>query len=112
MFERVLDAHPKIFTSSTASSLINTVVYEVLSGVNLLVGAVQTVLKDSFTVVALLGTLIWLNWQLTLVIAALVPAVGITMRIFGRRMHRITRETQVAVAPTSGGGMLTFAWSR
>jgi ATP-binding cassette, subfamily B, bacterial MsbA len=97
MFGRLLDAHPKIFGSSTASSLINTVVYEVLAGVNLLVGAVQTVLKDSFTVIALLGTLIWLNWQLTLVIAALVPAVGVTMRVFGRRMHRITRESQVAV---------------
>jgi subfamily B ATP-binding cassette protein MsbA len=97
MFERMLDAHPKIFTTSTASSLINTVVYEVLSGVNLLVGAVQTVLKDSSTVIALLGTLIYLNWQLTLFIAALVPAVGITMRVFGGRMHRITKESQVAV---------------
>jgi len=97
MFERVLDAHPKIFAGSSASSLINTVVYEVLAGVTMLVNAVQTVLKDSFTVIALLGMLIWLNWQLTLFIAALVPAVGITMRVFGRRMHRITREAQTAV---------------
>jgi subfamily B ATP-binding cassette protein MsbA len=96
MFERVLDAHPSLFGTSTASSLINTVVYEVLSGVNMLVNAVQTVLKDSFTVVALLGTLLYLNWKLTLFIAALVPAVGITMRIFGKRMHRITRESQTA----------------
>ena len=97
MFERLLDAHPRIFAATTASSLINTVVYEVLNGVNLLVGAVQTLLKDSFTVLALLGILIFLNWQLTLFIAALVPAVGVTMRVFGRRMHRITRESQVAV---------------
>jgi subfamily B ATP-binding cassette protein MsbA len=97
MFERVLDAHPSLFGTSTASSLINTVVYEVLGGVNMLVNAVQTVLKDSFTVVALLGTLLYLNWKLTLFIAALVPAVGITMRVFGKRMHRITRESQTAV---------------
>jgi ATP-binding cassette, subfamily B, bacterial MsbA len=44
----------------------------------------------------LLGTLLYLNWKLTLFIAALVPAVGITMRIFGKRMHRITRESQTA----------------
>ena len=97
MFERLLDAHPQVFVARTASSLINTVVYEVLNGVNLLVGAVQTVLKDTFTVIALLGTLLYLNWQLTLFIAALVPAVGIAMRVFGRRMHRITRESQLAV---------------
>jgi subfamily B ATP-binding cassette protein MsbA len=96
MFERLLDADPKIFATGSASSLINTVVYEVLNGVNQLVGAVQTVLKDTFTVIALLGMLIWLNWQLTLFIAALVPAVGVTMRLFGKRMHRITRESQLA----------------
>ena len=97
MFERVLDAHPKIFVTSTASSLINTVVYEVLNGVGMLVGAVQTLLKDSFTVIALLGMLIYLNWQLTLFVAAVVPAVGVATRVFGKRMHRITRESQVAV---------------
>ena len=97
MFERLLDAHPKLFTTSTSSSLVNTVVYEVMSGVNLLVGAAQTLLKDTFTVIALLGTLFYLNWPLTLFVAAVAPAVGVAMRVFGKRMHRITRESQVAV---------------
>ena len=97
MFERVLDAHPRLFGTSSSSSLINTVIYEVINGVQQLVGAVQTVFKDSFSVLGLLGMLIWLNWQLTLFIALLVPAVGITMRVFGKRMHRITRESQLAV---------------
>ncbi|HEY4069702.1 MAG TPA: lipid A export permease/ATP-binding protein MsbA [Burkholderiaceae bacterium] len=97
MFERVLDAHPKLFSTSSSSSLINTVIYEVLAGVQQLVGAIQTVLKDSFTVLGLLGMLLWFNWQLTLFIALLLPTVGIAMRQFSKRMHRITRETQVAV---------------
>ena len=97
MFDRLLDAHPQLFGASTSSSLVNTVVYEVMFGVNLLVGAAQTLLKDTFTVIALLGTLVYLNWQLTLFVAAVAPAVGVAMRVFGKRMHRITRESQVAV---------------
>ena len=97
LFARLLDAHPQLFGARSASSLMNTVVYEVLAGVNQLVGAAQTVLKDSFSVVALLGTLLLLNWKLTLFIAALGPVVGYTMRVFGRRMHRITKESQIAV---------------
>ena len=97
LFSRLLDAHPQLFGTRSASSLMNTVVYEVLAGVNQLVGAAQTVLKDSFSVVALLGTLMLLNWKLTLFIAALGPVVGYTMRVFGRRMHRITKESQIAV---------------
>lgn len=97
LFARLLDAHPQLYNNRSASSLMNTVVYEVLSGVTQLVGAAQIVLKDSFTVVALLGALLLINWQLALVIAALAPAVGITMKVFGRRMHRITKESQLAV---------------
>ena len=97
LFSRLLDAHPQLYNNRSASSLMNTVVYEVLSGVNQLVGAAQIVLKDSFTVVALLGALLLINWQLALVITALAPAVGITMKVFGRRMHRITKESQLAV---------------
>jgi len=97
LFGRLLDANPKLFAERSASSLMNTVVYEILGGVNQLVGAVQTLLKDSFTVIFLLGTLLVLNWRLTLFIAAIAPAVGYTMRVFGRRMHRITKESQLAV---------------
>jgi len=97
LFGRLLDAHPQLYNNRSASSLMNTVVYEVLNGVNQLVGAAQIVLKDSFTVVALLGALLLINWQLALVIAALAPAVGFTMKVFGRRMHRITKESQLAV---------------
>ncbi len=97
LFSRLLDGHPQLFVARSASSLMNTVVYEVLSGVNQLVGAAQTLLKDSFSVIAFLGTMLLLNWRLTLVIAALGPAVGYVMRVFGKRMHRITKESQVAV---------------
>jgi ATP-binding cassette, subfamily B, bacterial MsbA len=97
LFARLLDAHPQLFGARAASSLINTVVYEVMGGVNQLVSAAQTVLKDTFTVIALLGSLLILNWKLTMFIAALVPAVGFVMRVFGKRMHRITKESQLAV---------------
>jgi len=97
LFARLLDAHPQLYNHRSASSLMNTVVYEVLNGVNQLVGAAQIVLKDSFTVVAMLGALLLINWQLALVIAALGPAVGATMKVFGRRMRRITKESQLAV---------------
>ena len=97
LFARVLDATPEMFRTRTASSLMNTVVYEVINGVGLLVSSAQTILKDTFTAIALLGTLLLLNWKLTLFIAALAPAVGYVSRVFGKRMHRITKESQLAI---------------
>lgn len=97
LFARILDATPELFRARSASSLVNTVVYEVVNGVGVLVSAAQTVLKDTFTALALFGTLLLLNWRLTLFIAALAPAVGYATRVFSRRMRRITKESQLAV---------------
>jgi ATP-binding cassette, subfamily B, bacterial MsbA len=96
IFDRLLAARPSLMTEQTSSSLINTVVYELQMGATLLVGSVQTLLKDSLTVVALLGFLLWTNWQLTVFIAVLFPVVAWVMRVFGKRMHSVTVAGQKA----------------
>jgi len=96
MFERVLTAQPALYGAQSASSLTNTVVYEALQGSNLLVYSLLTLLKDSLAVVALLGYLLWLNWQLTLFVLVLAPAVAIVMRVVSKRLHRLTLQSQTA----------------
>jgi subfamily B ATP-binding cassette protein MsbA len=96
LFQRVLTAGGAMFGQHSASSLTNTLVYEVQSGAGMLVNAVQTLLKDSLTLVALLFYLFWLNWKLTLFVAVLFPAVAAVMRVVGKRLHRLTREGQDA----------------
>ena len=96
LFSRVLTAAGAMFGRQSASSLTNTLVYEVQSGATLLVGAMLTLAKDSLTLLALLAYLLWLNWKLTLFVVVLFPAVAVLMRIVGRRLHRLTRQGQDA----------------
>ena len=96
MFGRLLDAEPALFTRITASSLINTLTFEVQNGANQLVYTLQSLIRDSLTLVAMLCVLIYLNWQLTLVVAAMLPAVAFVMRYYSRRLHRFTVEAQKA----------------
>jgi subfamily B ATP-binding cassette protein MsbA len=96
MFGRLLVAEPAVYGRHTASSLTNTLVYEAQGGVTLLVGTLLTLVRDSLTLLALLGYLLWLNWQLTLFVAVLFPAVALVMRTLGRRLHRLTVEGQKA----------------
>lgn len=96
MFERLLTAHPRLFTQHSASSLTNTLVYEVQSGTGLLVASLLTLAKDSLTLAALLAYLLWLNWQLTLFVGVLFPAVALVMRVLGKRLHRLTVQGQEA----------------
>jgi subfamily B ATP-binding cassette protein MsbA len=96
MFQRLLDAEPALFTRHSASSLTNTLAYEVQSGTSMLVNSLLTLLKDSLALVALLGYLLYLNWQLTLFVGVLFPAVAWVMRTLSRRLHRLTVAGQGA----------------
>ncbi|HEY2926734.1 ATP-binding cassette domain-containing protein, partial [Piscinibacter sp.] len=79
-----------------ASSLVNTLTYEVQNGANQLVYSLQSLVKDSLTLLALLVYLLILNWQLTLFVAVLFPAVALVMRVLSKRLHRLTVESQKA----------------
>ena len=96
MFDRLLVAEPATYGRHNTSGLTNTVVYEAQAGVTILVGALLALVRDALTLVALLGYLLWLNWQLTLFVGLLFPAVALVMRALGKRLHRLTVEGQQA----------------
>ncbi|MEO8153807.1 MAG: lipid A export permease/ATP-binding protein MsbA [Rhizobacter sp.] len=96
MFERLMTVHPQVFSQYTSSTLTSTLTYEAQAGAAMLVGSVQTLVRSSLTLVALLGYLMYLNWQLTLFVAVLFPAIALAMRKLSRRLHRLTIEGQNA----------------
>ena len=96
LFDRLLAAELALFSRQSASALSNTVVYEVQTGSMLLVQALLGVSRDGFTVVALLGYLLYLNWKLTLIVGLLVPGVAWIMKVLSRRLYHLTRLGQQA----------------
>ncbi len=96
MFKRLLESAPTLFGQQTASGMTNTLVYEAQGGVSTLVNSLQTLVRDTLVLVALLAYLLYQNWQLTLFVGFLFPAVGLVMRTIGRRLHRLTIEGQKA----------------
>jgi ATP-binding cassette, subfamily B, bacterial MsbA len=96
LFQRVLLGREGVFRSESASSLSNTVVYEVQNGSNLLVSALLSLTRDSITLLALLVYLLTLNWKLTLIVALLFPAVAWVMKRLSHRLYALTRLGQQA----------------
>ncbi|WCM90089.1 lipid A export permease/ATP-binding protein MsbA [Acidovorax sp. NCPPB 3576] len=96
LFDRLLAAEMALFTRQSASTLSNTVVYEVQTGATLLVQALMGLSRDGFTLIALLGYLLYLNWQLTLIVAIVVPGVAWIMKTLSRRLYHITKSSQEA----------------
>lgn len=96
LFDRVLAADMGLFSRQSASALSNTVVYEVQTGATLLVQALLGLSRDGFTLVALLIYLLYLNWQLTLIVAVVVPGVAWIMKTLSRRLYHLTKSSQQA----------------
>ncbi|WP_208508999.1 lipid A export permease/ATP-binding protein MsbA [Variovorax paradoxus] len=96
LFDRLLGAELALFARQSASTLSNTVVYEVQTGAMLLVQALLGLSRDGFTLVALLGYLVYLNWKLTLIVAFLVPSISWIMKVFSKRLYKLTQQGQQA----------------
>ena len=96
LFGTLQAAPMSLFGQSSASTLSNTVVYEVQTGTTLLVNAMMSLLKDSLTLVALMAYLLYINWKLTLIVLFIFPAVAWVMKVLSRRLHRITQASQQA----------------
>ncbi|WP_394789618.1 lipid A export permease/ATP-binding protein MsbA [Rhodoferax sp.] len=96
MFGRLLDAQSALFAQRNASSLSNTIVYEVQNGAILLVTSVMGLAKDTMVLVALVAYLLYLNWQLTLILVVLFPSVAFVTRTLSRRLYQIAKSSQGA----------------
>lgn len=63
-------------------------------------GAAQSaivLIRDSVQVVALIGVLVWHNWQLTLVTFIVAPAMVWMVRTIARHVRRIVSESQMQI---------------
>ena len=59
----------------------------------------QTLTRNGLTLLALTSYLFYLNWKLTLIVAAVFPAVAWVMRVLTRRLHLLTKANQETANP-------------
>ena len=94
MFHRLLQTSTEYFQKNPASSLINAVVFEVNNVLTVMGGMLISLVRDSLTVIGLMGYLIYLNWRLTLVVLIIFPIIAYVMSIINRRLRGLNREQQ------------------
>jgi ATP-binding cassette, subfamily B, bacterial MsbA len=89
-------AHPTLYTQQTASSLVNAMVYEVQTGATILINALLGLSKNLLAVLALITYLLYLNWQLTLLVLIVLPPMAWAIKVLSKRLHKLTKQSQSA----------------
>jgi subfamily B ATP-binding cassette protein MsbA len=92
LFARMLTLPTGYYDDNNSAVLVSKVTHEVSGVTSAATGVLTVLVKDSLTVVGLLGWLVYLNWQLTLVTFIVAPGVALVVKVFSKRMRRMSRE--------------------
>ena len=94
MFTRLLHAKTEYYQKNTASNLINAVVFEVNNVLSIMGTMLISLVRDSLTVIGLMGYLLYLNWRLTLVVLIIFPIIAFVMSKINKRLRGLNRQQQ------------------
>jgi subfamily B ATP-binding cassette protein MsbA len=92
MFARLVRFPAKYFDDHTSGALLSKVAYDVSGVTGAATTALTVVVKDSIAIVLLLAYLLWLNWQLTLIVLVIGPPIALTVRLTSGRLRRMSRQ--------------------
>ncbi len=93
MVHSVMAADARLYADLSPGVAAARVILDPQNAINALSGAITTILRDGMTLVALLGYLFWLNWQLTLISMVTIPVLAIVVRRVQRRVLAISARS-------------------
>ncbi len=94
LFEKMTELPSQFFDNNTSGYLISRVTFNVEQITGALTNALKVVIREGTTVLGLLAYLLYLNWQLTLIFAAIAPFIALVVSVVGKRFRRISRRIQ------------------
>jgi len=94
MFDKLMALPTRYFDQNPSGQLIAQLAFNVTQVTQSATSSLTTLVRDTVTVLGLLGYLVWLNWQLTLIVFALVPLTLWVVRIASKRLRGLSRKAQ------------------
>ncbi len=95
--ESFLELPVRFYDRSTAGHLVSTVTYNVMQ-VSLLVSeALKVILREGVTLIALLLTMFYLNWQLSLIFLGATPVIFLVVRYASKRFRTHSKRIQISM---------------
>jgi subfamily B ATP-binding cassette protein MsbA len=97
MFTKLITLPSQHFDRNSAGQLISRLVYDVNHVSEAATSALVTLVRESFTALALLAYLFYLDWKLTLITLAVGPVIALTVKSFGKRMRAASQKSMLSM---------------
>lgn len=93
MFERLLGMSDEEYRRSDSGRLLNRFTIDAGNVTEYATEVITVLIRESLVVVALLVVLLYMSWELTLIVLVVLPVSVYTASLFIRRLRRINRDT-------------------
>lgn len=93
VFSHIQQMPIAFFTRTQTGALVSRLNNDVLGAQEAFTDVLSTVIGNAISVILILGAMLILSWQLTLVALVLLPLFLIPAQFFGRHLAEITRES-------------------
>ena len=89
------------FTRAQTGSLVSRLNGDVMGAQQAITSVLSSLVSNVLTVIAILITMCYLSWEITVIAVVLIPAVIVPARLVGRGLQRLTRESMQLSAEVS-----------
>ncbi|WP_256445173.1 lipid A export permease/ATP-binding protein MsbA [Verticiella alkaliphila] len=93
MFSRMLKLPDSDVRRFGSSALLNRFTIDSVTVMQHATEVLATLVREFLIVIALFGVLLYMSWQLTLIVMVLVPPAAIVSRLFIRKLRSVNRDT-------------------
>jgi len=97
LFNNMLTLPNRYFDSHNSGHLISRITYNVTMVTGAATDAIKVVVREGMTVIFLFGTLLWMNWKLTLVMVAILPVIGVMVSSASKKFRKQSKKIQEAM---------------
>ena len=94
MFAKMMRLPSSYYSGNAGGRLVSRVLNDAGQITEAGFNVITVIAKDGVSVVGLLGLLMYLNWQLTLITFAVLPVVAVSVRTVSKRLRRLSQSNQ------------------
>ncbi len=94
MFNRMIDFPAYFYDQNRSGSLMSRFTYDVTQIKEASTNAISTLVRDSLSVVGLLGWMFYVDWLMASICLLSAPVIGIIVTIIKRRIRKMSRKVQ------------------
>ena len=97
LFNKLLVLPNRYFDCHNSGHLISRITFNVTMVTGAATDAIKVVIREGLTVVFLFAYLLWMNWQLTIVMLAILPLIAIMVSSSSKKFRKQSKKIQVAM---------------